>query len=383
VDAFDEATAGLPSAGAFALQSSFGTSVATLNAAIFVAPLLFALLVEGPILVWCECFPRHRLLGAGLFAMAVGSVGCAIGSDVYWFSAALSVCAVASGLACGVAQAALVDSDPERREQRMTQWATAGWLGDLGAPILLWSSAAMGFGWRSAYVAMGIALALGAAVFARHPLPVGEAATETETEPSLRHALRVLLRSRGLFLWLFGVALCSLLDEIVAVLLGLRIDAAGGDTASVSQALLAFTLGGVVGLLALDRLLQRVAADRLLVLSCVACALVTGALLVSDSLAWVVALAFLVGMFSAAHYPLAQARAYAALPGRSLLVAAAAQPFLLFDLAFPLGTGWIADRFGPGAALALTLFQPIGLLLVVALLTRSSRRGVNAGPRRR
>lgn len=373
VDACDEATAGLPSTGAFALQSAFDTSVATLNAAIFVAPLLFALVVEAPILVFCERFPRQRVLGAGLLAMAVGCVGCALAPAVFWFSAALSVCAVASGLACGVAQAALMDSDPERREQSMTAWATAGWIGDLGAPILLWASAAVGFGWRAAFVAMALGLALAALGFGRLPLP--DATDDAEgAEPSLAQALRVLLQNRNLVLWLFGVALCSLLDEIVAVLLSVRIDAAGGDTASVSLALLGFTLGGVLGLVALERLLRCVAPERLLVLSAVGCGVVTVALVLVDSLAWATPLSFLVGMFSAAHYPIAQARAYAALPGRSLLVAAAAQPFLLFDLLLPLAAGWLADAFGARVALGATLLQPIGLLLVVAALTRAPRR---------
>jgi fucose permease len=171
-------------------------------------------------------------------------------------------------------------------------------------------------------------------------------------------------------LWLIGVALCSLLDEIVALLIGMRIDAAGGDTAVVARALFAFTAGGVAGLLLLDRLLKRLAALRLLALSCLGCALVTSALLCTDSLVWVAPLLFLVGIFTAAHYPLAQAQAYAALPGRSTLVAAAGQPLLLLDLTFPLGIGWLADGFGLTLALSATLLQPLGLLLIVAVATR-------------
>jgi predicted MFS family arabinose efflux permease len=376
VDALDEASSGLPSSGAFAVQSSFGASVSSLNAAVFAVPVLVALLVEAPLLLWCERFERQRTLAFGLGSMAVGCLGCALARDVYLFSAGVCVCYTASGIACGVAQSVLMDADPERRELRMTQWATAGWVGDLASPLLLWASAALGWGWRGSYAMMAACLLLAAALFARTPLPGGVSETDEQAapsleQPSLEQTVRQLLRSSALLWWLVGVALCSLLDEIVAELLGMRIREAGGDTAVVSRALLAFTLGGLLGLLVLERLLKRVVGLSLLVSSCIGCTVVMVVWLLSGSLAWAVPLLFLTGLFAAAHYPLAQAQAYAAVPGRSVLVAAAGQPLLLLDLAFPLGMGALADWYGLTVALAVTLLQPVGLLVVVALTRRS------------
>ena len=53
-------------------RATFQTSIAALNAAIFVVPLLVALVIEGPILLACERFARHRVLGFGLLGMALG-----------------------------------------------------------------------------------------------------------------------------------------------------------------------------------------------------------------------------------------------------------------------------------------------------------------------
>lgn len=375
VDAFDEGASGLPSAGAFALRATFQTSIAALSAAIFVVPLLVALLIEGPILLACERFARHRVLGFGLLGMALGSLVCGIGPNVYTFSAGFSVFCVASGVACGIAQAALMDADPEHREQRMTEWAVSGWLGDFAAPALLWFSAAAGLGWRGAFVAMSFALVLAAYAFSRRPLPSGtDEQNDDDAELPLGDTVRLLARSRWLFWWLFGVALCSLLDEIVAVLAGMRIEAAGGDTARVAAALFAFTAGGVLGLFALGRLLKGGASLRLLQISCVGCALSVAIWSACDSVELAVPLLFLVGLFSSAHYPIAQAQAYAALPGRSTLVAAAGQPFLVFDVLMPLGLGALADGFGLTVALSATLLQPLGLLLIVAVSRNRERR---------
>jgi MFS transporter, FSR family, fosmidomycin resistance protein len=375
VDAFDEGASGLPSAGGFAIRATFQTSIAALNAAIFVVPLLVALVIEGPILLACERFARHRVLGFGLLGMALGALMCGVGPNVYTFSAGFSVFCVASGVACGIAQAALMDADPEHREQRMTEWAVSGWLGDFAAPALLWSSAAAGLGWRGAFVAMSFALVLAALAFLRRPLPSGTSdQEEDDDELPLGDTLRLLARSRSLFWWLLGVALCSLLDEIVTALAGMRIEAAGGDAAGGAAALFAFTAGGVLGLFVLGRLLKGAVSLWLLQISCVGCALSVAMWIACDSVELAVPLLFLVGVFSSAHYPIAQAQAYASLPGRSTLVAAAGQPFLVFEVLMPLGLGALADGFGLTVALSATLLQPLGLLLIAAAGRRSKRR---------
>lgn len=321
-------------------------------------PFVFALLVEGPILIACERFPRERVLGLGLLLMGVSLLGCALAPNLLWFGAAFALYSPASGIACSIAQAALMDADPERREQRMTEWAVAGWIGDLGGPALLWLSDVAGFGYRGAFVAMGVLLAFAAWAFSRRPFSA-EGEDEDEDELPLRETLRLLARQRLLFLWLSAVALCSLLDEIVAALIGVRVAPLG--TSSVATSLVAFTLGGIVGLLPMNALLRRMSGVRVLVLSCLGCAVVYVAWLALPL--WTsVPLLFVLGALTAPHYPLTQAQAYQALPERSTLVAAAGQPFMLVDIVLPLVVGFVADQAGVLWALLLLVAQPLGIL---------------------
>jgi fucose permease len=88
---------------------------------------------------------------------------------------------------------------------------------------------------------------------------------------------------------------------------------------------------------------------------------------------------FATGFFTAVHYPIAQAQAYRALPERSTLVAAAGQPFIVFDVALPLAIGLVSDAFGVLLAAALLLLQPFGLLLVCGLALRLRPRATPEG----
>lgn len=376
VDSFDEAASGMPVNALFALRETYDARIAALSAAVFVVPFVVALLIEAPLLVWLERFPRHRVLAVGLSGMAGALLLCALAPDLFTFAIGFSLYAPSSGIACGIAQAALMDAAPERREQSMTEWALAGWIGDLCGPLLLWTSAALGFGWRGAFLCVVGALCLPVGYFWVNPSAVAQPEAEEDDEdgePRLLETLRLLLKQRTLFWWAFGVALCSLLDEVVAGLVGLRLHEETGSTQRVAEALLAFTLGGVAGLVLLKPLLARVDPIRLLRLSCWGCASAYGAWLVSDSVVWSTPLLFVAGVFVAAHYPIAQAQAYRALPERSTLVAAAGQPFMILDMALPLLVGWSADRYGIVVALGLLAIQPFGLLVVACVATRRRR----------
>lgn len=387
VSAWDETASGLPSSGGFALVDGFGVEVATLSAALFVAPQLFALLVEAPLLVWLEHYPRQRLLCLGLLGMACSMLGCAVAPGFLWFSVAWALYYPASGIACSVAQAALMDAEPERREQNMGWWSFAGWAGDLLGPVLLWVSSALTFEWRGAFATTALVLVMVALCFDRRVLPRAErerteleaelcsvtaASQEASAEVVARceaevtpwQALRLLLGQRRLLLWLTGAALCTLMDEVLAVFVGIRIRDAGKSVEQVTLALLAFTAGGVLGLAALEPVTARYSSDRLLPLSCFGCLAAWLGWLVCDSTLAQVPLLLACGVCVAWHYPIAQAQAYRALPGRSMLVAAGAQAFSVFELLLPLGLGFANDTWGVKVALALLAVQPVGLIVV-------------------
>lgn len=386
---FDEFASGLPSAGAFALSRSFGSDVSELTLAVFVGPALFALLLESWLLVRSEHWPKHVVLGAAVFGMGLSLALGAFSRDVLSFGLSFALYAPSSGVACGVAQSTLMGGSDEedeasfgQHERNMTDWTLAGYLGDLGTPFLLWGAVALGFDWRAAFGFTALVLtAVSVGLFLDRGLRVpsfgdgqGKGLADNDEQPSthendssLKESLAVLLKNRALLAWLCAVVLCSFMDEILAVMVSLRV----ANEATVAELLTAFSVGGALGLLGLRRVVNRIPGRRLLALSALGCGLsYAGWLGFETGLAGVM-LMFASGLFAAVHYPLAQAQAYRALPARPRLVAAAAQLFAGFDLALPIALGLLADHLGLMVALAALLLQPLGILGICALRTES------------
>jgi fucose permease len=187
-------------------------------------------------------------------------------------------------------------------------------------------------------------------------------------------ALRTVFEKRELLAWLAAVALCSLMDEVMTVLVALRVHSISQSAGLVAQELSAFTSGGLLGLILLRRMLDRIGSTELLALCALGCACSYALWLLLDP-GWASSMLLaLTGAFAAAHYPIAMAQAYAALPGRATLVAAAVQLFAVFDLILPLVLGWLVDAGGVGLALLALALQPFGLLAVALLMHRSSAR---------
>jgi fucose permease len=155
-------------------------------------------------------------------------------------------------------------------------------------------------------------------------------------------------------------------------------DHLGAGVGPRSGVLIAFLAGMAVGLLVTDRLLTLGQPIRLLRLA--------GALSGAAFFAWVfapglvasAALAALVGLCAAPLYPIAQAQAYRALPGRSGMVNAALSLLVPVELAIPLLLGQIADRLGLTAAMSTLALFPLGLAAigVLASATRPRRSKV-------
>jgi fucose permease len=145
---------------------------------------------------------------------------------------------------------------------------------------------------------------------------------------------------------------------------------------AVTGSALALTLGGIVGLVLLHRALARVPARRLLIGACAgAIAAAAAAVTATSALSAVIAFACL-GACASTHYPLAQSAAYRAVPASADRVAALSQLFGPIDLAIPLVLGFLADRYGVGAALVGLLVQPLWLI-GAATLTRNETAEVN------
>jgi fucose permease len=247
---------------------------------------------------------------------------------------------------------------------------------------MLAALAALTLGWRAAYAVVGTLALLSAWALSRQQFPARVEQPDDEPAASISQGASAVLTNRPLLFWLFATALCDLLDELVVVFAVLHLQAQlGADAFDCALVTGVGIAGGIVGLVLTERLLAKVGGRRLLLIASVLCALAYLAWLWAPSL-WLSALLFgAVGVTAAPMYPLASARAYAALPGRSGTVNAAGHLFTPLSLAMPWLLGVVADRAGTTAALALLLIQPVCLAVLAALgSSRRSRRRKRTPP---
>jgi MFS family permease len=362
IDFFDELASGLPSAGAPELRTALDTGVAVLTFVVFAAPQLFAMLVDTPLLVWAERRGRGPMVALGLLGMGLSLVLSGLARTPLEFGLAFALYHPASGLACSLAQASLMDHEPERREHGMTAWVLAGTLGDLFAPLALWAAVVLAGTFRGAWLVVGAALIALAPFIVRQELPHTRPA---EDEDAAGGTFRGALRNRSLLAWLAGVGLCGLFDETLTTLGALWLtERFPGSTHAVTLGLTACTVGGVLGLVMLHRVLHRFSARLLLGASCAGSMVLFAGWLSSASILESTVWLFLLGVLMAWQYPLAQAQAYRAAE-RSGQVVVLGPLVSAFELASPMALGLLADRGGLTLSLVALLAQPVGLLLVL------------------
>jgi predicted MFS family arabinose efflux permease len=381
VDFLDEFASGMPTVGAPGIQATFELSYSTIAFVVFTAPLAASFVLEPPLFVLADRYPKKYFVCGGLLAMGVLDVIIGLSGTFWVVAAALFFATTANGCGVSLSQATLMDAYPAEREKMMVRWTFMGSAGDLVAPALFWLLASFALGWREAFLVSGAIVVLYALMLARQtfPEPVADAQNlpEDAEEPSFREITLAALRNRRLLVWLLGVWLCGLLDELLVAFGALYLrDALSADAASRSVVLMAFMVGGMLGLLLLHRLLGRVGSLPLLRLAALGSAASYVAWLSASTIvasaAWMAA----VGFFTSALYPIAKAQAYRALPGRSGMVNAVSHVFTPLDVVLPLGLGLVADAFGLLPALAILIAQPV---LLFAIATLVSKRPAEAG----
>ncbi len=386
----DELWSGISVVAAPAVEREHALEHGTYTLAIFAIPQLVAAILETVIDLYSDRWPRRAVVSIGLATLAAALVGCALADTAWLLSAGLAVAGTASGVACAGAQAELIALYGSA-DKALTRWTTFASAGDLLVPIVVGAAFYFGWSYRTALAFGASTLALQAIVTwrsrapahpdARKPGRPGEDADDQEdedpeeqTEP-LRAVLSRAARNPRLWIWLGGVAFCSLLDELAAALAALRLRVDLGATeATASASLIAFSAGAVAGSLFCERFLDRFAWRALLITSTVLSIAATGLFLLAPSTTWTWPALVLLGASVAPHYPLAKARAYETLPERPGLVNAAATVFSVFDVVAPPAVGVVADRWGLTAAFGCLLLQPVGLLLLAIVLGRTPPR---------
>ena len=331
------------------IEGDVGLGHTAVAALVLALPLAIGTLVEAQLLLWFWRVAGDRAVSA---ALAVIGILLAVGA---LFPALLPFIALVvmplQGVTCGIAQATVVAEDTPDRG--MARWAVSGSIGDVAGPLMFGAIAYAGGGWRATFAAVAVVFLAQAVATAGVP---ASADTDDDELPEGLVALgRGLLADRPLLKALVAASLCSLLDETLLVFGGLWMAERGDSPTVIGAVFAAHAVGAVLGSLAVEPLIAKLGADRLLRVACVCSALAVGAWIAIGSHGAL----FAIGLFTAPLYPLAEARAYkVASPAR---VAAGSQLVAALDVVWPLVLGLVADRYGLRVALLVLLVQPVGL----------------------
>jgi FSR family fosmidomycin resistance protein-like MFS transporter len=343
-----------------------------LVATLFTGPGLIGLVFEMVVLAATDRVGRRPMLVGALLTMAVCAWLMAGASHPAMLSLTFGVWGIASGVAVGVGQAALVSRNPEP-EKAMARWGIAAEIGDLLAVLLVVGLEAGSTSWRVALAITSLLPLLDGLLLALSPeLPshAAEGEDEEETEPFWK-ALRDAVTDWRLLAWLLAAASCTLMDELVVVMASLHLTALGASPWLRGVEIGAMALGGMAGLALTERYVSSRSSRLVLLISSVLTAVSFLGWLSVGASPWGIVLSVLFGAGVGPLYPLAKAAAYARCPDRPGLVGALDHLFYPLDLAAPVVLGLLADQYGLQLALLALLAQPLTIVLVALISGKS------------
>ena len=351
----DEFSGGLPIAGAAEVVSSLALSAFAYASLVFGVPGLVAMVVEAPILAWSDRHraERPRLVTLGLvgcaFALAVEAWALGVGSGVL-LTIGVTISFPCSGLACGLAEAILVDdaratsAEADGTAAVLARWTLAGVIGDVLAPAFVFVVAALlgiaGVLTAGAVVVPAITIAVGRGVDTKSAAPDDSDADDDEGD-RIAVTVRTALTTRALLSWSLACALCGLLDETLASLAALAAAARLGP-AWPGVLLGAFSLGAAAGTLIVERVVSGRPWRPVLAASAVICVMGFSGFLFAihagAATAAAVALA-VAGAGAAPLWPLTLTACHEAMPGRPGVLGAVSSLFSPIDMIAPIALG--------------------------------------------
>lgn len=338
---------------------------------IFTIADLTGLLVNPVLNAASDHWSKPRLVMGGLLGLALGFALASNSPTFGWLLLAFVIMGATNGAVLGLGGAILIDQAPGTAMATTTRWVFLATIGDLLGPLFVAGTVALQGSWRllmgcGALVWLTVALFLSAQRFTA--LKTKATTADEEEQPmwqTIRTNLREGLQTPHLMRWLLLATLPSLLDEMFLAFAALFLtDQIGVASQTISLALLAPTVGGLLSLAWLERGGKTHAPGSLLG---IAALLALGGLVgfVTATTTGIALFALLfVGMGAAPWYTVAQAQALAALPGRSGTVGALQALFAPIEISAPLLIGLVAEQWGIQAGVTMFLVAPVLVLLL-------------------
>jgi FSR family fosmidomycin resistance protein-like MFS transporter len=277
-----------------------------------------------------------------------------------------------SGAFVTLSQATLMDLNPGREGPMMARWSLSGSLANLIAPLLVAGGFALGWGWRWAYLCLGVWGAVLVWVVGRRTFPPHPLADSHQTMGVfgvLRELLRGLwdtLRNVKLLRWIILLDLSDLLLDIFTGYAALYFaDVAGLGEAQVALVLSLMMLASLASDVFIIPLLEKFNGRAIVRLSAVVVIPLYAAFLLVPWPSAKIVLVLLVKLCTLGWYSVMEGEAFAAAPGRSGTVKAIGSLSGLFVGALIGFLGWFAETAGLPTMMWLLLAGPLALALFV------------------
>ncbi len=334
-------------------------------------PVLAAIVIEPIIGLFADTDKRRLLMIGGGVAYGIGLIiqGLAPTFLIFLLGAILQF--PAAGVFINIAQAALMDDAPTRRENRMALWTLSGSLAVVIGPLTLAGLLALGIDWRIFFVVTGSLFVLISLGLLRLPpnaaLRSDAVDSDDDDSRSLReniHGAWDLLRQWLVWRWLILLEFSNLMLDILFALLALyMVDVVGVSQAQAALAIIVWTGIGLMGDFLLIPLLEKIDGLVYLRFSAIMELILYPMFLLVDYWWLKLVLLGLIGLFNAGWYAILQGKLYDALGEQSGAVLIVGNAAGIFGAIIPLILGVIAQVYGLNVAMWCLLISPIALII--------------------
>jgi len=378
----DEVVTGFPVVGLPLLRDQFGLSYEQVGV-LFGLSALCGMILDPIINLLSDRGSKRWWVLAGLLGLVLSFVLMGSVHNFGFLLLAFALYVPASNAAVGLSEAILIDQAPQNSTRTMTRWVLLSSIGDLLSPLVVALFVTLHLGW-SALCWLGAAIWLSVAmIIGRNRFPTPTVAADTiNASPQVNPwmSLRAALRDPVLLRWAALALIPTMMDEVFFGFVSLYLrDALRASQAAIGLILALALAGALFGLFTLDRLFKsRAIPPQRLLLWLVLLNLVgVIGLLTTRSIELAACTLFVIGFGAAGWFPIAQAEAYARLPGRSGTVRVVASLGAPFEVALPAIVGFIAGRFGLLAGVGFLGLAPV-MMLMLFPWRKKIRRGRDA-----
>lgn len=369
IELLDELVFGAVSALMPVLQDDFQLNYIQIGILLSV-PGYISIFIEPVLGILSNTWQRRRLiLGGGIFFIAA-LVLTAISRSFELLLFSFILFYPASGAFVSLSQTALMDEQPQRREQNMARWTFAGSLGVVLGPLALGAAIHIGLGWRGLHLVFA-AIALAALLLGiryLHPLRIRREEEEPALSPAifldgLKSAVATLRRPNVMRYMLLLEFADLMLDILLAFLALYFVDVVGVSPQLAVIAVAIWTAVGLLGDFLLIPLLERVSGLSYLRFSVIVKIILFPAFLLVPGLTFKLILLGLLGLFNAGWYAILKAELYKTIPDQSGTMLVLDNLSAVIGKSLPLAIATLAYFFGLETAMWAFLFGPLALLI--------------------